>query len=177
MKRSMGMVQINRTFANTNFTNKTMRDILDQSLEARQHKIQTAREYLQRTRQLFDAFGSSELKSSHAKFAELLNALDSDAIRLVVLGEFSRGKSSLVNALLGIKCSSGNRICRRSCRKRHPKSFSSLTCFCAWISADFYSIGNGCINCGHVLHGGGILVVSDPWIIDGAHGTADMGDI
>ena len=103
MKRSMGMVQINRTFANTNFTNKTMRDILDQSLEARQHKIQTAREYLQRTRQLFDAFGSSELKSSHAKFAELLNALDSDAIRLVVLGEFSRGKSSLVNALLGIK--------------------------------------------------------------------------
>ena len=99
----MGMVQINRTFANTNFTNKTMRDILDQSLEARQHKIQTAREYLQRTRQLFDAFGSSELKSSHAKFAELLNALDSDAIRLVVLGEFSRGKSSLVNALLGIK--------------------------------------------------------------------------
>ena len=44
MKRSMGMVQINRTFANTNFTNKTMRDILDQSLEARQHKIQTARD-------------------------------------------------------------------------------------------------------------------------------------
>jgi Thiol:disulfide interchange protein len=25
--------------------------------------------------------------------------------------------------------------------------------FCAWIGADFYSIGNGCINCGHVLHG------------------------
>lgn len=99
----MGMVQVNRTFANTNFTNKTMRDILDQSLQARQHKIQTAKEYLQRTQQLFDTFGSTELKSSHAKFAELLSALDSDAIRLVVLGEFSRGKSSLVNALLGIE--------------------------------------------------------------------------
>lgn len=99
----MGMVQVNRTFANTNFINKTMRDILDQSLQARQHKIQTAKEYLQRTQQLFDTFGSTELKSSHAKFAELLSALDSDAIRLVVLGEFSRGKSSLVNALLGIE--------------------------------------------------------------------------
>ncbi len=80
-----------------------MRDILDQSLQARQHKIQTAKEYLQRTQQLFDTFGSTELKSSHAKFAELLSALDSDAIRLVVLGEFSRGKSSLVNALLDIE--------------------------------------------------------------------------
>ncbi len=80
-----------------------MRDILDQSLQARQHKIQTAKEYLQRTQQLFDTFGSTELKSSHAKFSELLSALDSDAIRLVVLGEFSRGKSSLVNALLGIE--------------------------------------------------------------------------
>ena len=80
-----------------------MRDILDQSLQARQHKIQTAKEYLQRTQQLFDTFGSTELKSSHAKFSELLSALDSDAIWLVVLGEFSRGKSSLVNALLGIE--------------------------------------------------------------------------
>lgn len=80
-----------------------MRDILDQSLQARQHKIQTAKEYLHRTQQMFDTFGSTELKSSHAKFAELLSALDSDAIRIVVLGEFSRGKSSLVNALLGIE--------------------------------------------------------------------------
>ena len=80
-----------------------MRDILDQSLQARQHKIQTTKDYLQRTQQLFDAFGSNKIKSSHAKFVELLSALDSDAIRLVVLGEFSRGKSYLVNALLGIK--------------------------------------------------------------------------
>jgi hypothetical protein len=52
---------------------------------------------------LFDEFGSVELKTSHAKFDELLSALNADAIRLVVLGEFTRGKSSLINALLGIE--------------------------------------------------------------------------
>lgn len=80
-----------------------MTDILNQSLETRQQKIQIAKEFLVRTQQLFDEFGSAELKTSHARFAELLDALNSDAIRLVVLGEFSRGKSSLVNALLGIE--------------------------------------------------------------------------
>ena len=80
-----------------------MTDILNQTLESRQQKIQTAKNFLSRTQQLFDEFGSAELKTSHARFAELLDALNSDAIRLVVLGEFSRGKSSLVNALLGIE--------------------------------------------------------------------------
>lgn len=80
-----------------------MTDILNQSLENRQKKIQTAKDFLARTQKLFDEFGSAELKTSHAKFDELLSALNSDAIRLVVLGEFSRGKSSLVNALLGIE--------------------------------------------------------------------------
>lgn len=80
-----------------------MTDILNQSLENRQKKIQTAKDFLARTQHLFDEFGSVELKTSHAKFDELLSALNSDAIRLVVLGEFSRGKSSLVNALLGIE--------------------------------------------------------------------------
>lgn len=80
-----------------------MTDILKTSLDQRQQKIQVAKEFLTRTRELFDEFGSAEFKTSHARFSELLNALDSDAIRLVVLGEFSRGKSSLVNALLGIE--------------------------------------------------------------------------
>lgn len=80
-----------------------MTDILNQSLESRQRKIQVAKNFLSRTQQLFDKFGSTELKTSNARFAELLDALNSDAIRLVVLGEFSRGKSSLVNALLGIE--------------------------------------------------------------------------
>jgi len=80
-----------------------MTDILNQSLETRQKKVQVAKDFLARTQQLFDQFGSAELKTSHAKFDELLSALNADAIRLVVLGEFSRGKSSLVNALLGIE--------------------------------------------------------------------------
>lgn len=79
-----------------------MSEILS-SLENRQQKIQIAKDYLLRTQQLFDELGSNQLKTSHAKFAELLDALNSDAVRLVVLGEFSRGKSSLINALLGIE--------------------------------------------------------------------------
>lgn len=92
-----------RTFLSLTDTHSEMTDILNQSLETRQQKIQIAKEFLVRTQQLFDEFGSAELKTSHARFAELLDALNSDAIRLVVLGEFSRGKSSLVNALLGIE--------------------------------------------------------------------------
>lgn len=76
---------------------------LDQGLSRRKEKVQIAKDFLARTKELFDQFGSSELKTSHARFEELLDALNSDAIRLVVLGEFSRGKSSLVNALLNIE--------------------------------------------------------------------------
>lgn len=79
-----------------------MTEILDQSLEYRQNRIDTAKDYLERTRQLFESFGSTELKTSHARFSELLDALNANNVRLVVIGEFSRGKSSLVNALLGI---------------------------------------------------------------------------
>lgn len=80
----------------------TMTDILDQSLDYRQSKIDTAKEHLDRTKILFDKFGSAEFTTSHARFTELLDALNSNQVRLVVIGEFSRGKSSLVNALLGI---------------------------------------------------------------------------
>ncbi len=80
-----------------------MSNIIDSSLEARQRKIQVAKSCLRETKELFDAFGSAELKTSQARFAELQSALESDAVRLVVLGEFSRGKSSLINALLDIE--------------------------------------------------------------------------
>ncbi|MCO8166743.1 dynamin family protein [Pseudomonas sp. 21LCFQ02] len=80
-----------------------MTKILTQGLEQRQQKINVAKDFLSRTQSLFDEFGSAKLRTSHARFAELLDALNADAIRLVVLGEFSRGKSSLVNALLGIE--------------------------------------------------------------------------
>ena len=76
--------------------------ILGQSLEIRQRKIQTAKDYLIRTKELFEEFGSTELKTTHARFTELDSALSSSQARLVVLGEFTRGKSLLLNALLGI---------------------------------------------------------------------------
>jgi hypothetical protein len=78
-------------------------DALTQSFESRQREIAIAKAYVTRTQELFDAFGSAELKTSHARFPELLNALESSDVRLVVLGEFSRGKSFLLNSLLGIK--------------------------------------------------------------------------
>jgi GTPase SAR1 family protein len=76
---------------------------LRQTLEARQDKIGNALACLHATRALFDKFGSAELKSTLARFSELESGLKSSAVRLVVVGEFSRGKSMLVNALLGIK--------------------------------------------------------------------------
>ncbi|WP_306392283.1 dynamin family protein [Telluria beijingensis] len=79
-------------------------EALNSGLRARQNKISQAQDYLVRTQELFDGFGSPELKASHARFAELARALESDrTVLLVVVGEFSRGKSSLVNALMGIE--------------------------------------------------------------------------
>ena len=78
-------------------------DLLTQSFDERQREIGIAKDYVARTQALFEAFGSAELKTSHARFPELLNALESNDVRLVVLGEFSRGKSYLLNSLLGIE--------------------------------------------------------------------------
>jgi len=78
-------------------------EVLTKSFESRQREIEIAKAYVTRTQELFDAFGSAELKTSHARFPELLNALESTDVRLVVLGEFSRGKSYLLNSLLGIE--------------------------------------------------------------------------
>lgn len=79
-------------------------DVLSASLGLRQAKIADARQILEQTQHLFSQFGGEELKASHAKFAELERSLDADSkVLLVFVGEFSRGKSSLVNALLGIK--------------------------------------------------------------------------
>ena len=89
-----------------NFTNPSpveSASILTQSFDARQREIGIAKAYVVRTQTLFEAFGSAELKTSHARFPELVNALESNDVRLVVLGEFSRGKSYLLNSLLGIE--------------------------------------------------------------------------
>lgn len=76
--------------------------VLVQSLTNRQRKVQTAKGYLDRTEELFSQFGSFELKSAHARFADLRGALDATAAQIVVLGEFTRGKSRLLNSLLDI---------------------------------------------------------------------------
>jgi GTPase SAR1 family protein len=79
-----------------------MTDALSTSLADRQFRVQRAKACLARTQELFDAFGSAELKTAHARFDQLQQSLDSNRVRLVVVGEFSRGKSALLNALLGI---------------------------------------------------------------------------
>ena len=78
-------------------------NLLTQSFDKRQREIDIAKDYVARTQALFNQFGSAELKTSHVRFPELLNALESNDVRLVVLGEFSRGKSYLLNSLLGIE--------------------------------------------------------------------------
>jgi predicted GTPase len=80
-----------------------MNESLSRGLEERQFRIQRARDCLEKTQELFERFGSAELKSAHARFEELKRGLESDRVQLAVLGEFSRGKSELLNALLGIE--------------------------------------------------------------------------
>ena len=77
--------------------------VLIDSLTQRQRKVQVAKDYLDRTEHLFAEFGSVELKSTHARFADLRGALEATAAQIVVLGEFTRGKSRLLNSLLGIE--------------------------------------------------------------------------
>jgi GTPase SAR1 family protein len=79
-----------------------MNDVLDEKLLSRHSRIEKAKDLLEDTKSLFEQFGSAELKGEHSRFPELLEALNSDEVRLVIIGEFSRGKSSLANALLGI---------------------------------------------------------------------------
>jgi len=77
--------------------------VLIDSLTQRQRKVQVAKDYLDRTEHLFAEFGSVELKSTHARFADLRGALEATVAQIVVLGEFTRGKSRLLNSLLGIE--------------------------------------------------------------------------
>ncbi len=82
---------------------QTSNENLLSGLEARRFRIEQARDYFKRTQELFEQYGSAELKATHASFDELQRALESDQVKVVVVGEFSRGKSALLNALLGIE--------------------------------------------------------------------------
>ena len=79
-----------------------MTSILNDTLEQREYRINQVLAYIQQTQKLFDKYASSELKAAQGKFEPLIQGLQSDKVRIVVIGEFSRGKSRLVNALLGI---------------------------------------------------------------------------
>lgn len=77
---------------------------LNTSLEKRKQLIGNTQDYLTETERLFGLYGSDELKATLSHFAEMKKSLDSgQQVKLVVIGEFSRGKSSLVNALMGIE--------------------------------------------------------------------------
>ena len=76
-----------------------METLLTQGLQARQDKIQDAAQYLQETKRLFQQFGQKELTHVIDKFEAIEKSLDSSGeVKLVVIGEFSRGKSTLINA-------------------------------------------------------------------------------
>jgi len=75
---------------------------LNDTLAQREARIEQVLAYIQQTQKLFEKYASSELKAAHGRFEPLIEGLKSDKVRIVVIGEFSRGKSRLVNALLGI---------------------------------------------------------------------------
>jgi hypothetical protein len=79
-----------------------MTSTLNDTLEQRKARIAQVLAYIQQTQKLFDKYASSELKAAQGKFEPLIQGLQSDKVRIVVIGEFSRGKSRLVNALLDI---------------------------------------------------------------------------
>lgn len=82
-----------------------MRNALTQGLQVRRDKIQDAGNYLDETHRLFNLFGRThELTHISEKFEDIKKSLNSsDEVKLVVIGEFSRGKSTLINALLDIR--------------------------------------------------------------------------
>lgn len=80
-----------------------MTNYLNKGLQDRKEKIQDAVNYLNQTKELFQKFGQQELTHVVTKFDDIHKSLDSgEEVKLVVIGEFSRGKSTLVNALLDI---------------------------------------------------------------------------
>ncbi len=76
--------------------------ILEQSLSQRKQVIEDVIKILQSTKVIFDKYGKEVFVTAYDRFQELESSLTSDQIRMVVIGEFSRGKSSLLNALLNM---------------------------------------------------------------------------
>ncbi|MDQ7014809.1 MAG: dynamin family protein [Gammaproteobacteria bacterium] len=76
--------------------------VLSAALAERKEKVAKVLTYLEKTEEIFNEHSSKELKASCADLSAIRQGLESDKVRIVVIGEFSRGKSRLINALLGI---------------------------------------------------------------------------
>lgn len=76
---------------------------LSKALTERKEFIEKAHWFLNKTKGLCDVFASKELIGMQEKINGLEAALQSSEVKVVVIGEFSRGKSTLVNALMDIK--------------------------------------------------------------------------
>jgi len=79
-----------------------MNNQLNRVLEERQSKVAQALAYLDKTQAIFERHASQELLASSETLKDIRQGFESDKVRIVVIGEFSRGKSRLINALLGI---------------------------------------------------------------------------
>lgn len=72
-----------------------------ESLQERQDLLSHGLRLVRDTRELYAAYGKEVLTASYDRFAAIEKSLTAKEIRMVVVGEYSRGKSSLLNALLG----------------------------------------------------------------------------
>ncbi|HIW00460.1 MAG TPA: dynamin family protein [Candidatus Desulfovibrio intestinipullorum] len=72
-----------------------------ESLQERQDLLSQGIQLVHDTRTMYDAYGKDVLSASYDRFDALEKGLTAKDVRMVVIGEFSRGKSSLLNALLG----------------------------------------------------------------------------
>jgi len=68
-------------------------------LEQRKELIDDIAQFLIQTQQIVQAYGTDEI-SLDGKFDSIGKAIDSSDLSLVFVGDYSRGKSSLINALL-----------------------------------------------------------------------------
>lgn len=72
-----------------------------ESLQERQDLLSYGLRLVRSTKELYDAYGRDVLTASYDRFDAIEKSMTAKEIRMVVVGEFSRGKSSLLNALLG----------------------------------------------------------------------------
>lgn len=75
------------------------REAAKQRLEERSGIIKRNIDLIERTQKIYEEHGSG-LKSASASFEALKKSLSSSRLQIAVLGEYSRGKSSILNALL-----------------------------------------------------------------------------